>query len=115
MIKAKAVFNEADRYVRLEVEGHAGHGERGRDVTCSAASILVYTAAQIIRAMHHTGCYVEGKPTVNLESGKAMIEITCKGGKEYNEMHFALLFFKAGFALLQNNEPDYVRFIIDEA
>ena len=37
-----------DRYL-LIVEGHSGFGEKGKDIVCSAVSILVYTLLNMLK------------------------------------------------------------------
>ena len=115
MITAKVTYRKNSRHFRLEVDGHAGQAESGNDIVCSAASILTYTTAQVIQAMAATNCYFPIAPTIELESGKAVIDAVCYSEREYNEVHFATLFVKAGFALLETNHPEYIQFIIDEA
>lgn len=34
------VFNKKDKIVGVQLEGHAGFGRRGKDIVCSAVSIL---------------------------------------------------------------------------
>ena len=39
-----AVYKNAKRIVGFDVSGHAGYGEAGSDIICSAISAIIYTA-----------------------------------------------------------------------
>lgn len=108
MITARVTYRSRERSFSLEVEGHADYAEEGKDIVCSAASILTYTTAQVIGAMAD----VQG---MSLERGNADIKITANTEQEYNEIRLATLFVGAGFAMLQNDYPEYVKLILDEA
>ena len=69
----------------LYVDGHAGFDELGKDIVCSAVSILVYTAA-------HYG-WMESEP------GHAVVRTTPEA-KE---------FAMTGFRMLAEHYPDNVR------
>ena len=95
---------EGDR-LSLRLEGHAGYAEVGRDIVCASASILAFTVAQLLLEMDANGRLYES-PTVNLSEGDALIEA------EHNEetvriMHFA----ETGYALLQNEYPEHIKFV----
>ena len=115
MVTAKLTYRNGTRHFRVEVDGHAGQAELGQDLICSAVSILTYTTAQVIQSMTTVKCYFPVSPTIELQSGKAVIDAVCYTEKDYNELRYATLFVSAGFALLQNQFPDHVKFIIDEA
>lgn len=108
MITARVTLRSIERTFSLEVEGHARYAEEGKDIVCSAASILTYTTAQVLAAMAD----VQG---MSLEQGSAEIKITANTDQEYNDIRLATLFVGAGFAMLQNKYPDNVKFILDEA
>lgn len=114
MITAKVSYRENTKRFRLEIDGHAGQATHGNDIVCSAVSTLTYSAAQVVQVMAANG-YCSNSPTVDLESGKAVIDLVCENEEEYNKMRLTTLFLVAGFALLQKQYPKYVKFIIDEA
>lgn len=114
MVEAKISYIFDDLHFRLEVDGHAGQAKSGKDIVCSAVSTLTYSAAQVVQVMAANG-YCSNTPTVDLESGKAVIDLVCESEEEYNRMRLTTLFLVAGFALLQKQYPKYVKFIIDEA
>ena len=103
----RAAFEKEDyQYISLLVEGHAGQAEKGHDIVCSAASILIYTLAQTLTQMHKQG-WMNKKPHINLKEGKGLI--TCIPKKEYFD-ECLMVFFVAevGYSLLHNNYPQFV-------
>ena len=48
MIKITIYKNQEDEYVGFQCEGHAGYGEHGDDLVCSAVSILVLNTVNSI-------------------------------------------------------------------
>lgn len=48
MIKAKVYTNTSGNILRLEVSGHAGFAEHGKDIVCAGVSALVQTAVLAI-------------------------------------------------------------------
>lgn len=107
MIEAK--FNASDGVISFRMEGHAGSGAPGHDLVCSAASVLVYTAAQIVSIMHHDG-KLERKPVLKLDSGDSLIVIRPRSDY-YDEALYTLYHSEVGLLLLQNRYPEYVRVI----
>jgi uncharacterized protein YsxB (DUF464 family) len=107
MIKVKFRTHDATRYLRYTIEGHAGSADKGHDLICASASILSYTAAQIVQAMAHKGD-LEGKPCIELNEGDATIVLRCKNDDIYAEARHTFFVIKTGFALLQHNFPQYV-------
>ena len=97
---------EEGKFVSLCVEGHAGQAEAGKDIVCSAASILVYSVAQTITQMHKQG-WLTKKPHITIESGNSIV--TCKPKPEYYE-ECLMAFFVAemGYHLLSTHYPQYV-------
>ena len=105
MIKAEFT-KEAGDFIRLDIVGHAGQAKIGKDVVCSAASILAYTLAQTIKYTHTQG-WLKSKPVVNLKSGRGTI--CCYPKDEYyNECLMAFFQAEVGYSLLAHNYPQYV-------
>lgn len=89
-----------------EVSGHAGQNEIGKDIVCSASSILAYTLAQAITDMQ-VAKRLRKKPTIFLNQGKA--KIVCKPLKaNFDEAAHAFLIIQRGYELLAENYPQYV-------
>ena len=97
---------EEGKFISLCVAGHAGQAEIGKDIVCSAASILVYTVAQTITQMHKQG-WLKKKPRINLKEGKGIV--TCVPKAEYyEECLMAFFVAEVGYTLLAKNYPQYV-------
>lgn len=107
MIKVKFRTHDATRYLRLTVEGHAGADTKGHDLVCASASILAYTAAQVVQAMEHHGDLV-GKPRIELNEGDAVIILRCKDDDIYAEARHTFFVVQTGYSLLAHNFPQYV-------
>ena len=95
--------------MRLEVSGHAGQAEMGKDIVCSAVSILTYTLAATIEGMEldKQADHVE----VKLESGDAVIQAHCRDSKAFDSMTQALHVIGTGYRLIEQNYPEYVQVI----
>ena len=96
-------------YNRVTVEGHAGSGEKGHDLICAAASVLVETLAT--NAERIAGSGMASSPVIVLEEGRA--EISCKPRSKYK--YATAMVFDAvceGFALLARDYPEYISYEI---
>ena len=90
----------------LTAEGHAGMREEGKDIVCAAASILTYTLAKAVLAIHADGGLLD-EPVVDLSKGYA--EIVCSVSEQfYTEIRNIFAFAGRGFMLLHENFPDYL-------
>ena len=99
----KVTFTESGKKLSLRVEGHAGYEEHGKDIVCASASILAYTLASIVDS------FDEVEPIIDLSSGDTTIECECKDDVTYRMVANAFRYTKIGYALLENNYPQYVR------
>lgn len=97
--------------LRLVVSGHAGYGEKGRDIVCAAESILVQALACDLAAMSPEllyDCTVEGV------AGSGCVGITAlprAAGLERVRGAFSCAM--TGFALLQAHYPAYVQVLLE--
>ena len=48
MIKATFYLNKDDKYTGFDVSGHAGYDEEGKDIVCSAVTILTFNTCNAI-------------------------------------------------------------------
>ena len=87
------------------VKGHAGQAELGKDIVCSAASVLTQTLAQVI--IDHKN-KIKGKPFICLESGDTVIYCKCKNWQTFYELSQAVEFAEKGYELLAHNYPQFV-------
>lgn len=108
MITARFSSNEELREITLKVNGHAGYAERGKDIVCSAASILAYTLAEIVL---HYETNLDSKPTIWLESGDTIVKAKSKDEDTYIKLSTALAHTRVGFALLEQSYPTCVSLI----
>lgn len=106
MIKVKFAHEQEINTIVLKVEGHAGQNAKGKDVICSAASMLASTLAQYLLYIHNQGGLVK-KPRIELKDGKALI--VAKPKAEYEgEVLNAYFVTEVGYSLLAKNYPQYV-------
>lgn len=108
MITAKFSTNKKSGSITLKVTGHAGAAEQGKDIICSAASILTYTLAQAISFMHSEG-KLQKKPNIRFTEDKGDAVITAKPKDDwYGEALHCFFIAQVGFHLLSHNYPQYV-------
>ena len=89
----------------LDVHGHAGKSDPGKDIICSAASILMYTIAQYVEWAHKSG-KLKRKPTIDFRKGLARVSCKAKSEAEFAELYNAYLVAQTGYALLAHNYHD---------
>lgn len=109
MIQARFEKSEDGKTIILTVKGHSEQAEMGRDIVCSAASILAYTVAQMVTTMREEG-KLKKNPHIRMDSGDATI--TCKPNKHYfDEAMLVYSVAQTGYELLAHTYPEYVRVI----
>ena len=101
----EAVYNR--RYHRLTVKGHAGSGEKGHDLVCAAASILVYTLAQSVM-----GAELERKVRdVKVKANEGDAEIRCTPVHAFkNVMTLIYDSVCVGFDILAQQYPENIKY-----
>jgi len=106
MIEIK--FNPKE--LRLSVEGHAGQAEKGKDIVCSAVSILFYTLAQ---AVTDSTDMLEEEPKIVIEDGNGFV--SCKPKKPFlstiQRTYWTVL---TGIELLVGEYKEYISFSLEE-
>ena len=92
--------------MELKISGHAGQNEKGKDIVCSAVSILFYTLAQ---AVSDSAEMLQEEPVISMEDGNGYL--ACKPKEEYmatmQRTYWTIL---TGFELLTEAYKDYVSF-----
>lgn len=90
----------------MELAGHAGFGELGKDPVCAGASALAMTAAQCVRSMEEAG-RLRKKAHIRIRSGRVLVAAS---PKKEAVPETALLFWVAetGLRLLSEAYPGYV-------
>lgn len=90
--------------LELTIEGHADYAEKGKDIVCSAVSILFYTLAE---SLESSGFLI--KPLEKeVKDGSVRLKVHNKGAFVAN---IQLMFWQTmnGFELLANDYPDNVK------
>lgn len=110
MVKATFTYkNESNESILLlSVDGHAGAGNVGEDIVCSACSILSYTLAQTLLVMESEG-KLRKKPRIDIKEGKAKIVAKPKTEVLPEALHYFYMTY-VGFNLLHENYPRFVDF-----
>lgn len=103
----KVTFTTEGKKLSLRLEGHAGYAEHGKDIVCASASILAYTTAQFVMEAEHNGD-LASPSEIRIESGDTII--SCEPCEDtWCAVQNMFLFAKMGYALLEQNYPQYVR------
>jgi uncharacterized protein YsxB (DUF464 family) len=103
----KATFTEKGKILSLQLKGHAGYAEVGKDIICSSASILAYTVAQFVMEAENKGDLVS-HAEIRLDSGDTVI--SCEPTEDaMSSIQSVYSFAKMGYALLAHNYPQYVQ------
>lgn len=113
MITVKFKENHKEKSLSLEISGHAGYADAGKDIVCSAASILAYTLAQEIMFMDGDHKLAK-EPKLLLEGGNT--SIVCKPKQEfYTEILGVFQVISTGYRLLMSNHPNNVILVWETA
>ncbi len=103
MIKINFLMNEENELYGFKISGHAGYASAGKDIVCSAVSILGINAVNSIETLCEDGFVVDR----NDEKGLLRLELKDRPSKE------ALLLldsFKLGIDLIHDSYGDkYIR------
>jgi uncharacterized protein YsxB (DUF464 family) len=92
--------------LQLDIKGHAGQEEKGKDIVCSAISILFYTLAQ---NLHESVEMLQEAPTVTDKDGEGYLR--CKPKEEY-QGNIALMYktILTGMQIVADEYPEFVTF-----
>ena len=106
MVKAEFFANKESGSITLKLTGHAGQAEHGKDIVCSAASILAYTVAQALQFQYEEGG-LKKKPHLKLAPGDTVI-IAKPKAEHYEETLHTFFVAQVGYCLLAKTYPQYV-------
>ena len=106
MVKAEFFTNKESGSITMKLTGHAGQAEHGKDIVCSAASILAYTVAQTLQFQYEEGG-LKKKPHLKLEPGNTVI-IAKPKPERYEEALHTFFVAQVGYSLLAKTYPQYV-------
>lgn len=88
---------------RVEVSGHAGFDEKGRDVVCAGISILTYTL------LNAAASRPEYMAHLYINEGEGMIWMQCYPDEEHEaECREMLRTVLTGYEIAQKVYPDYI-------
>ena len=92
----------------ISVEGHANHGEEGKDTVCAAVSALVFTLCRVLSNYDKKGALKSFYHSV--EKGSCQLDFAaCDAFRDSVETAANTLF--EGFLLLEENYPECVSVI----
>ena len=92
--------------LELNMEGHAGAGDKGKDIVCASASMLFYTLSKSLLKSKEM---MKKHPIVKWDDGLGNLK--CRPIKEY-QPNVTLMYWTVlnGFELLAEEYPEYVSF-----
>ena len=100
MTKATMIWDR----LRLDVEGHAGYAEEGKDIVCAGVSILTYALARALEEAEQRGrCEYKAK----IEGDRALIWANATMGS-LNEIKAYFRFAVNGLKMLAEQYPGNV-------
>ena len=97
----------------MDVRGHTGFAELGKDPVCAGASVLAMTVAQCVELMGEDG-KLQKKPNIRIQTGR--VTVVAKPQPEH--VHEALHLFwvgQVGMQLLSESYPGNVELTPFEA
>ena len=83
----------------IRIRGHAGHEEKGKDIYCASASVLLYTLAENIKGNPCVTEYAE-----EIKEGNSRIFFTFTGEREIPAITTTI---EKGFVMLVREYPEY--------
>lgn len=98
-VKMKQVF---DVY-SVSIKGHAGYADIGKDIVCSACSILIYSLDKYLSDMEQQDKVIVLEATADNGNVNIVFEI-----KDTNVL-YGINAIKGGFELLAENYSEYVK------
>ena len=107
MITASFEQSREKGILSMELRGHAGFAELGKDPVCAGASVLAMTAAQCVRSMEQAG-RLQKKAHILIRGGRVLV--TAKPKEEsFDEARLLFWAAETGMRLLSEAYPGYVQ------
>lgn len=94
-----------DTYI-FECSGHTGYSVCGKDILCSAVSILCYTLRTYLEGLFDEGIICDFLS--DFSAGSAIIRYSFSDGADEIRVCEAVNAILSGFSLLEENFPDYI-------
>ena len=102
----KVRVREKENLMEIKMEGHADYAEAGKDIVCSACSILLFTLLEELQKQQ-----TEGKVKITVlemgESGRCNVEITDWS----RETEVVLETILNGYKIIEKNFPKNILFL----
>ena len=98
MINVDLLINNKDQIVGFEIEGHAEYDEYGKDLVCSAVTILAYSCVNSLDK------YVDD---VSFEDDEIVMSVSITSPNRDTDIIFD--YFKTGIETLLGNYSSYVK------
>lgn len=90
----------------MDVRGHAGFAELGKDPVCAGASVLAMTVAQCIQYMGEDG-KLQKKPNITIRNGRVTV-VAKPDPESFHEALHVFWFGQTGMRLLEEAYPGQV-------
>ncbi len=98
MININLLINKKDEIVGFEIEGHANYDEYGKDLVCSAVTILAYSCVNSLDK------YADD---VNFSDNEIIMTVSISSPNRDTDVIFD--YFKTGIETLLGNYGSYVK------
>lgn len=99
-------FSSLDKCLSLEIKGHADYAEYGKDIVCSAASILAYTLADFLLKATKKGEISE--PNIEMKDGYISIQYEARSETDYAFVKDKFDIVQCGYSMLQKTYPQHI-------
>lgn len=106
MIQVDLYYNK-DVLYRFKLSGHAGYGEHGEDIVCSAVSILVINTINALEALTEEECSLN-----EIDSDSGVIDCTFNKRKQGTPNKEATLLLEAMLIGLRSVKQMYGEYIV---
>ena len=99
-------FSSFQNCLSFTVTGHAEYAESGKDIVCSAVSILAYTLAEYLLQKSEEGIIPE--PDIEIQDGEISIKCEARNEEEYKFIKDKFEIVESGYNLLHETYPKHV-------
>lgn len=106
----KVMFRKDDKHRTLSMVacGHAGAGEKGKDIVCAGVSILACTLIQNVQYWYKMRMITQPHIEVDEQAGDVEIRIRARNQSDYAQVLNGFLVLSIGYVLMAHNYPKNV-------
>ncbi len=101
------LYRSGDKVLGFESKGHAGAGEYGYDIVCSAVSVLTINTANAV------GCLTGAHYTEDQDPDGGYLKFMLSDGED-RDAQVLMRALQLGLSQIAENYPDYIRVKIRE-